>query len=371
MPSAESGSFKRPESVLVVVYTRDGNVLLLKRRDHANFWQSVTGSLDWDEDDPRLAAVRELREETGLVAEPAALRDLGRVERYRIFPEWRYRYAPGVTENVERAYALELPAPVALALHPEHSEYGWFDWRDALARTTSSTNRAAIEHLAQAAREPILAALPRDDAPAVVLVHGLWLAGWCMALIARRLRRRGFRTYLFSYSSVRRTLHENATALARFADAIDARTLHFVGHSLGGVVIQAMLNHCPPSRPGRIVTLGSPHAGTYVARALSRAAVGRFILGASNADVLRGERPPDLSSRDLGVIRGDLPIGLGQLFPGLGHPNDGVVAVTEATLPGAADEITLHVSHTAMLVSSRVAGCIGQFLRYGRFVSPS
>lgn len=370
MSSPPSVSFKRPESVLVVVYTRDRKVLLLKRSDHPNFWQSVTGSLDWNEDDPRAAAVRELREETGLIADPAALRDLERVERYRIFPEWRHRYAPGVTENVERAYALELPAPVPLVLHPEHSEYGWFDWREALTRTTSWTNRAAIERLARADEAPV-AAQPRANVEAVVLVHGLWLAGWCMALIARRLRRGGFRTYLFSYSSVRRTLHENARALARFAEAIDARTLHFVGHSLGGVVIQAMLNHYPPSRPGRIVTLGSPHRGTYVARALSRIAFGRFILGASIADVLRGEPPPDLSSRELGLVRGDVPIGLGQLIPGLSRPNDGVVATAEATLPGAADEITLHVSHTAMLISSRVAYCIGLFLRSGRFRAPS
>lgn len=369
MTSAEPSSFKRPESVLVVVYTRDGKVLLLKRSDHPNFWQSVTGSLNWDEDDPRAAAARELHEETGLQVEPAALRDLERVERYRIFPEWRHRYAPGVTENVERVYALELPAPVKLVLHPEHTEYSWFDWREAAARATSWTNRAAIEHMAQTRIEPAAGAKPQDDIPAVVLVHGLWLAGWCMALIARRLRRVGFRTYLFSYSSVRRTLHENAVALSHFAETIDARTLHFVGHSLGGVVIQAMLNRAPPSRPGRIVTLGSPHRGTYVARALSRVAFGRLILGASIADVLRGEPTPDLSARELGLVRGDMPIGLGQLFPGLGHPNDGVVAEQEANLPGAADQITLHVSHTGMLVSARVADCIGRFLRSGRFLS--
>src|SRR5439155_5575717 len=80
----------------------------------------------------------------------------------------------------------------------------------------------------------------RRNVPAVVLVHGLWLSGWCMLLLAWRLRRCGFRTYRFSYRSVRKGLRENAAALRAFSDAIDASTVHFVGHSLGGIVIQAM-----------------------------------------------------------------------------------------------------------------------------------
>lgn len=141
--------FKRPESVLVVVYTRSGKVLLLRRADHPRFWQSVTGAMDWNERDPRLSAARELHEETGLAVEPSALRDLGLVQRYAILPEWRPRYAPDVKQNTERAYALELSAEVALSLHPEHTEYGWFDFAAAAAQATSWTNRAAIEHVAR------------------------------------------------------------------------------------------------------------------------------------------------------------------------------------------------------------------------------
>jgi dihydroneopterin triphosphate diphosphatase len=139
---------KRPESVLVVVHTKAGDVLLLKRADHPNFWQSVTGAMRWDEDDPHAAAVREVREETGIVIAPSALQDLGLMQRYEIFPARRHRYAPGVTENVERAFALALPAPIALAVHPEHTEYAWFDVRSALARASSWTDRLAIERAA-------------------------------------------------------------------------------------------------------------------------------------------------------------------------------------------------------------------------------
>src|SRR3990170_5586315 len=81
--------FKRPESVLVVVYTRTGKVLLLKRADDPDFWQSVTGSLLWEETEPQQAAVRELREETGIAAAPAAFTDWKVQNRYVIFPPWR------------------------------------------------------------------------------------------------------------------------------------------------------------------------------------------------------------------------------------------------------------------------------------------
>lgn len=142
-------TYKRPESVLVVVYTRNEKVLLLKRADHADFWQSVTGAMNWDEADPRATAVRELREETGLAVAPNALCDLGLIQRFAIMPEWRHRYAPDVAENAEHAFAVELAQEVRLAMHPEHAAYAWFDFPTAAARATSWTNRAAIEHVAR------------------------------------------------------------------------------------------------------------------------------------------------------------------------------------------------------------------------------
>lgn len=149
MNESTTKQYKRPESVLIVVYSGDGKVLLLKRVDHPNFWQSVTGAMHWAESDPRATAVRELREETGLIADPARLCDLRLVQRYAILPQWRRRYAPDVTHNTEHAFALELPTTVALAAHPEHSEYIWLESSAAAAMVTSWTNRAAIEHIAR------------------------------------------------------------------------------------------------------------------------------------------------------------------------------------------------------------------------------
>ena len=145
--SPRAKKFKRPESVLVVVYTRTGKVLLLKRADDPDFWQSVTGSLLWEETEPRQAAARELREETGLEA-AEDLRNLQLTYRYPILPKWRPRYAPEVRENTEHAFALELPAEILITVNPaEHAGHGWFTMDEAAGKAASWTNREVIVKL--------------------------------------------------------------------------------------------------------------------------------------------------------------------------------------------------------------------------------
>lgn len=135
---------KRPESVLVVVHSRDGQVLLLQRRNPHTFWQSVTGSLYWEEL-PDDAARRELWEETGLEGQPQAT---GVVNRYPIVPPWKARYAPHERENLERVYTFQIPGPVQVRLHPrEHVAFVWLTRDDAAQRVSSPTNRAAIKAL--------------------------------------------------------------------------------------------------------------------------------------------------------------------------------------------------------------------------------
>lgn len=135
--------FKRPESVLVVIYTTAGEVLRLLRREPEGFWQSVTGSL-LEHETPLKAALREVREETGLDA-GAGLTDSGVINRYPIHPAWRHRYAAHVTANTEYVFSLLLSERMAVTLDPaEHVEYRWLT-RDAAAElATSATDREAI-----------------------------------------------------------------------------------------------------------------------------------------------------------------------------------------------------------------------------------
>ncbi|MCX7626799.1 MAG: dihydroneopterin triphosphate diphosphatase [Methylophilaceae bacterium] len=141
-------SYKTPVSVLVLIHTSDLHILLLERADMPGFWQSVTGSLEVGES-PHDAAIREVCEETGLDARLYDLSDWQMRNTYEIYPHWRYRYATGVTHNVEHLFGLELPAPqpVKLAVN-EHLRYEWVPWQAAVARVFSWTNAIAIHALA-------------------------------------------------------------------------------------------------------------------------------------------------------------------------------------------------------------------------------
>jgi dATP pyrophosphohydrolase len=136
--------FKRPESVLVVVYTRNGQVLLLERNDWPDFWQSVTGSLNSDEI-PLMSAERELTEETGLTPLQGDLHDCGESQWFDIYPQFQHRYAPGVTQNLEHVFCFVLEKPIEITLSKEHKSYCWVTKEKALANMTSSTNHQAIQ----------------------------------------------------------------------------------------------------------------------------------------------------------------------------------------------------------------------------------
>lgn len=141
--------FKTPVSALVLIHTEDLQVLIMERADKAGFWQSVTGSLEAGET-PRQAAIREVLEETGLHAEQYELQDWQVANTYEIYPHWRYRYAPGVSHNVEHQFGLLLPAALPISLAPdEHVQYLWLDWRLAAQRVFSWTNVDAIKRLGE------------------------------------------------------------------------------------------------------------------------------------------------------------------------------------------------------------------------------
>jgi dATP pyrophosphohydrolase len=141
-------TFKIPESVLVVIYTSRLDVLLIERADKPGFWQSVTGSKDALDEALPLTARREVQEETGIDTAQFALTDWQLSNIYEIYPVWRHRYAPGVTQNTEHVFGLCVPRDVNVVLAPrEHLQYQWLPYREAADLCFSASNAEAILQL--------------------------------------------------------------------------------------------------------------------------------------------------------------------------------------------------------------------------------
>jgi dATP pyrophosphohydrolase len=144
--------YKIPESVLVLIHSADLQVLLIERADKPGYWQSVTGSLDAVDEPLPVTAARELFEETGIVADGQriVLRDWRLSNVYEIYPVWRHRYAPGVTQNTEHVFSVEVPRDIAISLSPrEHLNHVWLPYLDAADKCFSASNAEAILQLPQ------------------------------------------------------------------------------------------------------------------------------------------------------------------------------------------------------------------------------
>lgn len=194
------------------------------------------------------------------------------------------------------------------------------------------------------------------------------MQSWSMAVIAHRLRRAGFNPLLFSYRSVRDSLADAAARLAEFIEALNVPPLHFVGYSLGGLVLRALCAQTPFDPGARVVTIGTPHAGSIAAAALARWPGGPQLLGRAMGDVRRA-LPRLWAPCDgaWGTIIGARSLGLGRIVARFAGANDGTVGVQEAQLPWASASVVLPVSHMEMLVSAAVAQQTAHFLHRGVF----
>lgn len=203
---------------------------------------------------------------------------------------------------------------------------------------------------------------------AVVVVHGLWLPGIETWVLRRRLERAGFNAYLFRYRSVSDSLKRNSELLLQFVDRLSERKVHVLGYSLGGVVSACMLQDHHVERIGRLVCLASPLNGSASALALSRLPGGSGLLGRTATELAaRGGLDAWHGATELGIVAGDIGVGLGRILGALEGPNDGTVAVAETRLEGASDHVVRHVSHFSMLFSGRVADDALRFIRNGTF----
>ena len=210
------------------------------------------------------------------------------------------------------------------------------------------------------------------DAEAVVLLHGLGRSDRAMRSLARRLAATGFRVHNLRYRSLTRAPDALAADLHAMLGecCADAGRVHFVTHSLGGVLLRAYLaEHALPNR-GRVVMLAPPNRGSELGDLVARSRILRAVLGPTGRQLgtAGGSLPNRLPPADfeLGVVAGTRswnPLGSWLI----GDADDGIVAVASTRLEGMADFIALPVSHTAMPRSERAAAEAAHFLRHGRF----
>jgi pimeloyl-ACP methyl ester carboxylesterase len=200
----------------------------------------------------------------------------------------------------------------------------------------------------------------------VVLVPGLWMPEAVMTVLAARLRRLGYAVRVFGYSG-RRPHEANVERLARFArEMAGGRPAHFVGHSLGGVLILDMLNRHPEVAASSTVLLGAPVRGSFTGRRFGLAGAGRWMMG--GCGVLWNERAVAWR-RDapLGVIAGTVRMGLGVVLGRIPRPSDGVVSVSETVVEGMTAQALVPLGHSVLILSGRVAKMVARFLATGRF----
>ena len=207
-----------------------------------------------------------------------------------------------------------------------------------------------------------------DTTAVVVLIHGIWMNGWDMTVLRSRLRKSGFRTLQFSYPSIIRDLSANAQRLQEFLNTLDDAPVHMVAHSLGGLLVRRLFCDFPEQKPGRIVTLGTPHKGSFVARKMNQHFIGRLLFGRSLSYGLLGDAPPWTSDHEIGVIAGDRGWGVGRVVTRLPKPNDGSVVLEETPLAGMTDYKVMPFNHIGLMFSKAVAEQVAQFLLHGRFL---
>jgi pimeloyl-ACP methyl ester carboxylesterase len=202
----------------------------------------------------------------------------------------------------------------------------------------------------------------------VILLHGLWMRGFALSMLHRRLIEAGFRVHRFDYLSVAATqqrildrLQARMTGLATEADAV-----HLVGHSLGGLLaLRACLDGELP--PGRIVCLGSPLKGSAAARGFAAWGRGGQVLLGHNRELLQQGFERWGGMREVGMIAGRMPLGLGAMLGHFAGEHDGTVAVDETRLDGLTAHCVVEANHTGLLFSAEVAQRVARFLHQGRF----
>lgn len=218
---------------------------------------------------------------------------------------------------------------------------------------------------------------PPDGAESVIVVHGLGRTPASMTILVTRLRNAGFRVVSFGYPSTSEPMEDLVDRLRAEIERCCGNapeTLHFVTHSMGGVLVRSYLSQQPEAHRGRVVMLSPPSQGSELVDAFADSPFRRLFLGPAGS--LLGTDSAGITSRlgpvrfGLGIVTGDRSISpLGSwLIPG---PDDGKVGVDRAKLDGATDFMVVPATHTFIMNRRDVAEEVVHFLREGRFRSES
>jgi len=201
----------------------------------------------------------------------------------------------------------------------------------------------------------------------IVLVPGIGFGGIEMMFLSHQLQHFGFKTKLFCHNPWRNTIEEKAESLNNFISLFNANKIHYVGHSMGGLIIMQMFIIHPHQHPGNIVTLGTPHNGCKSLKSALTLPGFKYLLG--KCLISSGEMGilPLPKNNHVGAIAGKLNILLGYLLR-LQTPNDTLISVAETQHPDLKDSFTIYASHASMLFSKKVAKNIAFFLKNGCFI---
>lgn len=207
----------------------------------------------------------------------------------------------------------------------------------------------------------------------VFLLHGIFRSPRSMAKIEKNLGERGYRVINFGYPSTRESIEDIADLLNREVQKLPPGRgrVHFVTHSLGGIVVRYYLAHYSCPNVGRVVMIAPPNRGSTLAAYLGRWMPYRWVFGRAGQQVAGAPDsyplllPPPRA--EFGVIAGGLgnEVGINPFIPG---DNDGTVKVEETKLPGMKDFILLKGQHSTLLSQRVVSENVLSFLSNGRFI---
>jgi triacylglycerol lipase len=225
---------------------------------------------------------------------------------------------------------------------------------------------------------PALSAEPlpwdQKSAECVILLHGIGRSPRSLSRIESGLSERGYRVFNLSYPSTKfpieylseEVLHPLVERIRKECPA----KIHFLTHSMGGIVVRYYLQHHDPAPLGRIVMLSPPNGGSELADFLNRSVIFKWFMAPASRQL--GTDKDSLPLRlgpanfEVGIIAGDKSYNLVNSLI-LDGPDDGTVTVESTKLPGMTDFIILRCSHRSIIRSKEVIDQSAHFLRFGVF----